>query len=250
MFVTLDWLRDNINNQDLVIVDTRNKQLYDYNHIINSISISVEQVIKLNNNGAHLVLDAHQLNILFSNHGIDLNKIVVICGDYLDPAMARIAWTLLYSGHQRIKLLNVGIANLDKSLIPTTNSVSKIKKTTFVSNINDTLRITTNELQNNLDNFIILDARSIAEYMHGHLPKAISTPFFDGIQSNSFQNKQFLIQIFEDKKINLNDEVVCYCTHGHRASSLFLQLVYVGYNKIRLYDGSFVDWIGHQLRTE
>jgi len=250
IFVTLDWLRNNINNPDVVIIDTRNKLLYNHNHIINSVSISVEQVIKISNNGAHLVLDVQNLSIFFSNCGIDLNKTVVICGDYLDPAMARIAWTLFYSGHQRIKLLNAGITNLDKSLMITTNSMPKIKKTTFVSNTNDMLRITTNELKNNLDNFVILDARSIPEYMHSHLPKAISAPFSDGIHSNSFQNKQFLTQMFEDKKINLNDEIVCYCTHGHRASSLFLQLMYVGYNKIKLYDGSFVDWTAQHLETE
>ncbi len=249
-FVTLDWLNDNLDNPDVVIVDTRAKNLYTHNHIINSISISIEQVIKLNANGAHLVLDVRDLNILFSEYGINSNKIVVICGDYLDPAMARIAWTLLYSGHQKVKILNVGITNLDKSLTSTTSSNCEIKKTSFVANVNNNLRITTNELKNQLDNFVILDARSINEYIYGHLPKSISSPFLDGIKSNSFQDKQILIKIFEDKKISSNDDIVCYCTHGHRASNLFLQLMYAGYNKIKLYDGSFVDWIGEKLNTE
>jgi thiosulfate/3-mercaptopyruvate sulfurtransferase len=40
--------------------------------------------------------------------------------------------------------------------------------------------------------------------------------------------------------ISKDSEIVCYCMHGHRASSLFVQLFIAGYDKVKLYDGSFV----------
>ncbi|MFB5610140.1 MAG: hypothetical protein ACE5Q5_07970 [Nitrosarchaeum sp.] len=38
--------------------------------------------------------------------------------------------------------------------------------------------------------------------------------------------------------------------HGHRASSLFFQLMIAGYQNVKLYDGSFVDWYGRRLPLE
>jgi thiosulfate/3-mercaptopyruvate sulfurtransferase len=38
--------------------------------------------------------------------------------------------------------------------------------------------------------------------------------------------------------------------HGHRASSLFYQAKLAGFDKVRLYDGSFIDWYFKKLPLE
>lgn len=54
MIVSHTWLREHLNDPDLVILDTRQKIAYLYGHIPNSQSLTVEQVIKLNPYGANL----------------------------------------------------------------------------------------------------------------------------------------------------------------------------------------------------
>jgi len=65
-----------------------------------------------------------------------------------------------------------------------------------------------------------------------------------------FQNKNFLQNLFSQNKIDKKDQIVCFCTHGNIASSLFLQLMIAGYTNPKLYDDSFVDWNGRRFSLE
>ncbi len=88
--------------------------------------------------------------------------------------------------------------------------------------------------------------------MGGHIPNSKLIPFTDGISYDGrlFQTREFLENLFSQNNILKENEIVCYCMHGHRASSLFLQLMIAGYQKIKLYDGSFVDWYGRRFPLE
>jgi len=82
------------------------------------------------------------------------------------------------------------------------------------------------------------------------VPKLI--PFTEGIGYNGklFRDKESLETLFLQNQISKDKEIVCYCMHGHQASSLFLQLKIAGFDKVKLYDGSFVEWHGKQLPLE
>jgi thiosulfate/3-mercaptopyruvate sulfurtransferase len=56
------------------------------------------------------------------------------------------------------------------------------------------------------------------------------------------KDRDELIREFENKGITKNKEVVCYCHSGTRASHTYLQLIESGFNSVRLYDGSIIDW--------
>ena len=248
--VSSDWLINNMTDPQIIILDTRNPSIYWKKYIKNSHKLSIDKLIKLNKHGSHLVIDANEANVIFSSFGIDNNKTVVICGEYMDPTMMRIAWTFLYFGHKKIKLLNAGINSLNDENILNSKSIT-IHKSLFHSNINHNVRITTNDLKTKINNTIILDARTPSEYHSGHLPNSISLPFTIGLSNNnSFQNIATLIDIFKKNKLNKQDEIICYCTYGHRASSLFFQLLLSGYNNVKLYDGSIIDWNGSNLPLE
>ena len=88
--------------------------------------------------------------------------------------------------------------------------------------------------------------------MMGHLPNSKLIPFTEGISftGNLFQEKDLLGKLFSENQISKDSEIVCYCMHGHRASSLFFQLLIAGHDKVKLYDGSFIEWHGRGLRLE
>ena len=57
MLVSIDWLKDHISDQNIIILDTRPKTMFLYGHIQKSQSLTIEQVIQFDQYGANLVID-------------------------------------------------------------------------------------------------------------------------------------------------------------------------------------------------
>lgn len=252
MLVSKDWLKNNLGNLNLVILDTRPKTMYLFGHLPNSLNITLEQIIKFDKFSSNLVPDSDYASSFFGSLGIDNSKTVLVVGDSLDPSAARIAWTLLYFGHEKTFLLDTNISELPSQGFEFTKIPSKPTSRIFTPKVNTSIRIESEYLHENLSQFVILDARTPQEYMMGHLPNAKLLPYTDGLGLNGklFQDGDSLKKIFMDKKISKNSEIVCYCMHGHRASSLFFQLLEAGYENVKLFDGSFVEWNGRGLPLE
>jgi thiosulfate/3-mercaptopyruvate sulfurtransferase len=252
MLVSYQWLNEHLNDANVVIVDTRPKVAYMYGHIPNSISLAVDQLISVSKHGAHLAPDPQSAAQLLGAMGIDHTKTVVVTGESMDPSVARVAWTLEYLGHQNTKLLDVGISTWQSLGLAVTRSQKKLPQTQFVPKIKSEIRIQADELNGLLGKTTILDARTPQEYFGGHIPNSMLCPFTDGIGQDGFlfEKKESLQNLFEQKQIPKDGEIICYCMHGHRASSLFLQLRIAGFERVRLYDGSFIDWHSRRLALE
>jgi thiosulfate/3-mercaptopyruvate sulfurtransferase len=249
LLVSYQWLAEHYHDPDLVILDSRGPVAYSYAHIPNSQPLGLEKIIKINQHGANMVPDTEQATVLFGSLGIDDSKTVVIYGDYLDPSSARIAWTLLYFGHEKTKILDVGIMTWNKNNLPITKDITKPVATNFVAKINKSIRIEADELDKKINTTVIIDARSPQEFLAGRILNSVHLPFTDGVGQDGFlfKDKDELSQIFDEQQIPKDKELVCYCAHGHRASHLFTQLKMAGYENVKLYDGSFVDWVGRRL---
>ncbi|EGG41481.1 Rhodanese-related sulfurtransferase [Candidatus Nitrosarchaeum limnium SFB1] len=251
MLVSIDWLKEHQSDNDIVILDTRPKTMFLYGHITKSQSLTLDQVIAFDQYGSNLVLDEKKISELFGSLGIDDSKTVLLIGESMDPSVARIAWTFLYFGHEKTFLLDTNVMALQKHGFELTKKTFTPTLTTFTPKVNSKIRINSDSLKENLDDFVILDARTPQEFMGGHLPNSKLIPFTEGISYDTiFQDKSFLQNLFSDNQIPKESQIVCYCMHGHRASSLFLQLVIAGYENVKLYDGSFVDWYGRRLPLE
>lgn len=251
MFVTHAWLKENINDSNLVIIDTRPKIAYSYGHIPNSVSLVVDQVIQISPAGAHLAPD-EGVSVLFGNLGIDNTKTVVVTGELMDPSVFRVAWTLEYLGQENTKILDVGIGTWQSLGYEMTRAQKKPAPATFVPKIRTDIRITAEDLESKIGKVTILDARTPQEFFGGHIPSSILFPFTDGIgQSGTLlDTRESLEGLFSQRQIPKDKELVCYCMHGHRASSLYYQAKIAGYDNVRLYDGSFIDWYSRRLALE
>ncbi len=249
MIVSHSWLAEHINDPNVVILDSRGNVAYSYAHIPNSQPLGIEKVVKTNQYGANVVLDVDQAAKLFGSLGIDETKTVIIYGDYMDPSAARVAWTMLYFGHDKTRILDIGIRGWHQKGLPITRDIPTIKPAVFIPKVNPNLRIEAEELQKKLDNAIILDARSPQEFMAGRIPNSILLPFTDGVGARGFifKEKDDLIKLFEEKQIPKDKELVCYCALGHRGANIFTQLKIAGYENVKLYDGSLADWAGRRL---
>ncbi|MGI0003752.1 MAG: sulfurtransferase, partial [Candidatus Nitrosotenuis sp.] len=235
-----------------VILDTRPKVAYLYGHIPNSILLAVDQFIQISEHGAHLAPDEKSAAKLLGEIGIDDTKTVVVCGESMDPSPMRIAWTLEYLGCQNVRMLDIGISTWQSLGNQMSRAQKRLLPTQFVPKLQPKIRIESGELEGLIGKATILDARTPQEYFGGHIPSSVLIPFTDGLgQSGSlFDTKESLTALFSQKQIPTDKEIVCYCMHGHRASSLFYQLKIAGFERVRLYDGSFIDWYSKRLALE
>jgi thiosulfate/3-mercaptopyruvate sulfurtransferase len=254
MIVTVDskWLLSHIDDPDLIIIDARGVMPYKFGHIKNALPLAIERVISMAPNGANLVIDAPIAEKVFTSLGIDYRKIVVVYGEYMDPSAARIAWTLMYHGHSNVKILDVGLKEWQKSGLPVTRQISTqkqlIKNVHFKSKINSMIRadadiIKAVQLQNH-SSTVIVDARTPMEHMQARIPGSILDSWEEGLGHNGkmMKSKEDLERDFEEKRISKDKEIICYCHSGARASHKYLQFRQAGYNYVKVYDGSIIDW--------
>lgn len=252
MLVSSVWLKEHLDDPNLVVLDTRPRVAYMYGHIPNSISLSVDQLIQVNEHGAHLAPDVQSAAHLLGGLGIDQTKTLVVAGETMDPSVARVAWTLQYLGHQNTMILDIGISTWQSLGNSISRAQKKLPPTQFVPQIQPNLRIDAAELKDLVGKVTILDARTPQEYFGGHIPSSILIPFTDGLGQGGFlfDKKESLSSLFAEKQVSGDKEIICYCMHGHRASALFYQLKLAGFERVRLYDGSFIDWHSKRLALE
>ncbi len=167
---------------------------------------------------------------------------VVVYGEYMDPSAARIVWTLMYHGHQNVKILDIGLNEWQKAGLPVRRQISTQKQSNenvhFKSNINPTIRADAdmiNTKQQNHSSTVIVDARTPIEHMQARIPGSILDNWEEGLGPNGemMKSKEELERDFEEKRIRKDKEIICYCHSGARASHKYLQFKQAGYEQCK-----------------
>lgn len=249
IIVDSKWFASHLDDPNLVIIDTRDNISYRFRHIKNARPLGVERVISVADNGANLVIDGSIAEEVFTELGIDNSKMVVVYGEYGDPSAARVVWTLMYHGHTNVKLLDIGFSQWQKAGLPTTRQIptQKLSTSLFKSKINSTIRTDAEiiKAKQGDPNVIIVDARTPQEHFQARIPGSILHNWEEGLDDSSgrvIKYKDELQKDFEQRGITKDKEIICYCHSGTRASHKYLQLKEAGFNNVRMYDGSIIDW--------
>lgn len=243
------WLASHLDDLNLVIIDTRDNITYRFRHIKNARPLGIERIISVADNGANLVVDGSIAERIFTELGIDDSKTVIVYGEYGDPSAARVVWTLMYHGHPNVKLLDIGFRQWHKAGLPTTRQIPTQKPSTslFKSKINCIIRADAEiiKAKQSDPNVIIVDARTAQEHFQARIPGSILHNWEEGLDDDSgrvIRYKDELQKDFEQRGITKDKEIICYCHSGTRASHKYLQLKEAGFNNVRMYDGSIIDW--------
>jgi thiosulfate/3-mercaptopyruvate sulfurtransferase len=249
IIVDSKWLASHLDDPNLVIIDTRDNISYRFRHIKNARPLGIERIISVADNGANLVVDGSIAEKVFTELGIDDSKIVIVYGEYGDPSAARVVWTLMYHGHSNVKLLDIGFSQWQKAGVPTTRQIPTQKPSTsiFKSKINSTIRADAEiiKAKQSDPNVIIVDARTPQEHFQARIPGSILHNWEEGLDDDRgrmIKYKDELQKDFEQRGITKDKGVICYCHSGTRASHKYLQLKEAGFDNVRMYDGSIIDW--------
>jgi len=180
MTVDARWLASHLDDENLIIIDSRGSISFRFSHIKNAIPLSIEKVISIDENGSHLVIAPQAAERIFTSMGIDDTKVVIVYGEYPDPSLARIVWTLIYFGHNNVKILDIGFEIWLQSGYPITkefnsNDLETKPRRGFVAHIKTTERADAQFICQEKDKSetIIIDARTPQEHFHARIPGSI-----------------------------------------------------------------------------
>lgn len=201
------------------------------------------------------VQDADALAKTLGDLGITKEKEIIVLGETLGGwgDDARLVWELLAAGYTDVKMVDGGYSALKEYGASTQFLASKPETAEVqIDEIDYSHIMTTDELQNNYDDYVIVDVRTQEEYdgailygeaQGGHLPGAIHIEYLDLFQEDgTLKSNKELIQMFEEAGLDEDDQIVTYCTGGIRSAYMQLVLEMCGFENSYNYDQSFWRW--------
>lgn len=266
--VSAQWLKDNLNNEKLVVVDCRfnlmdkeyGKKSYEKGHIKKAKRIDIENELSSKvekHGGRHPLPNINKLKDTFENIGIS-NDSIVVCydeGDLSGPS--RLWWILKYLGHKNVYVLNGGIKAFEEIGGEISKEVSNVNKSVFEISVQENMKVNMDYVKERIHNkeVAIVDSREYKRYIGefepvdkkaGHIPGAINYFWMDILNEDKgnlkLKSKEELNKIFNE--LRNYKEIIVYCGSGITACPNSLALSEIKINH-KLYAGSFSDWISY-----
>jgi thiosulfate/3-mercaptopyruvate sulfurtransferase len=266
--VEKEWLLKRLDDQQVRIVDCRfslaNPEKggleYRESHIPGAVYFDLEKdcsgIVGVHG-GRHPMPDVDQFIEKLEKAGIDENTLVIAYDNGDGPYAARFWWLLRYFGHEKAVVLNGGIHEWVNASYPTTTEIPFFEKTKFNISINSDLLATMEEVKevvmHQQDHVILIDSREQKRYLGieepidkkaGHIPGAVNKPWMEGLRDGHIKSAEEQMQRFAD--IDQKKQLIVYCGSGVTAVPNFLSLKEAGFEKVKLYVGSFSDWISYE----
>ncbi|MDF2788252.1 MAG: sulfurtransferase [Neobacillus sp.] len=263
-----EWLLKNLNDPHVRIVDcsfsladsNKGRQEYEKNHIPGASYFDLEKDLSgevSEHGGRHPLPNIEKFIDKLELAGIDVNTTVISYDQGEGAFAARFWWLLQYLGHEKVYVLDGGFKGWNEGNYPVTSDVPTFNKATFKPKMNHDLLASMEEVRTvsggQDSKTILIDSREERRYLGleepidkkaGRIPGAINKPWFEGLNSGYYKQAEDQIHRFTD--INPENEIIVYCGSGVTAAPNYLALKAAGFQKVKLYLGSFSDWISYQ----
>ncbi len=257
--VSTDWLEKNLTAPKLVIVDIRKVEDYRAGHIPGAISIFYGSWAVKRNELLNELPHKDDLTDLLIDNGIQSDSLVVVVGKTDTPPeradRQRVALTLLYAGIPNVAMLDGGQEKWAAEKKALSTEAVNPKESSYEEKFNPKIFADKKEVLSKLGEAVIGDVRESAFYKGekkmdfvakaGRIKGAVNLPT-DQVYtaSGTFQPKEDLLKMAEpvvgsDK----TKEIILYCDTGKVCSTWwFLLQELLGYQNVRVYDGSMQEW--------
>jgi thiosulfate/3-mercaptopyruvate sulfurtransferase len=262
MLVSTDWLARRLNDPSVVVLQVIHDDAeYRGGHIPGARAISYMDVTIEHDGISTELPPVEQLVKTFEKLGISDNSHVVVYvgGAGMAPMASRVFLTLDYLGHEKVSLLNGGLAKWraegravsveDPRVAPGRLTPQPQRVTVDANWVNS---------RAGKPGYAFIDTRTDPEYLgtgsrgglpsQGHIAGARQLEWqqlFASADSAVFLEPNALAKLFADRMAP-GDTVVTYCLVGYRASMTYFGARLLGL-PVRLYDGSYQDWARRSL---
>jgi thiosulfate/3-mercaptopyruvate sulfurtransferase len=270
--VSTEWLADNLDTPNLVILDVRNPDEYVAGHIPGAVN-SPEWLwyVSYPFVDPHPWMELPAVEDLFAtigSAGISGDSLVVIVSRTVDseagPAVyalagaTRVAATLIYAGVENVAILDGGHDKWLAEGRSVSTDVIEPMPVTYEGEVNEAMFVSRDYVATKMRGLIIVDARDADVYFGvtlepwataGHIPGAgcLPAPWLWNAGEGYCTYKD--TAVLKDMATGVVGksftprEIVVYCGVGGYASTDYFVLSEVlGYQNVKIYDGSAQEW--------
>ncbi|MDX8554189.1 sulfurtransferase [Tenacibaculum sp. 1B UA] len=260
--VSVDWLHDNLNADNLIVIDATIQKVgaktddkKEKQQIQNAVLFDLKNVF--------LDIEAEYPNTIPSEKyfetqvqklGINNDSCIVVYDDIGVYSSPRVWWLFRVFGFENIAVLNGGLPSWKEAgyMVESKNERT-LSMGNFKASINkDKISMTEEVLKASRHNKIILDARSKERFYAtepeprkdlrgGHIPNSKSLPYAGLQVDGKMKSKEELQKIFSE--VNPSKEgMILSCGSGITACILALGAEEAGKTNYSVYDGSWTEW--------
>ncbi|MFC4183991.1 sulfurtransferase [Saccharococcus thermophilus] len=264
--VSQAWLAERLNKEDVRIIDCRfhlndpKRGLAEYieDHISGALYFDLEKDLSApisKHGGRHPLPPVEEVAEKLGAAGIDETVTVVAYDDQNGAMAARCWWLLRYLGHERVYVLDGGYTKWKENGYPVTDEIPTVSPRSFQPRLQPSWLATVDDVRRAVreGSAVLIDSREWKRYagieepidrVAGHIPGAVHIFWKDGVTEDGYwkspeQQAQRFASIRKDAPI------IVYCGSGVTACPNVLALKEAGYTNVRLYAGSWSDWISY-----
>jgi thiosulfate/3-mercaptopyruvate sulfurtransferase len=245
------WVDTRFSLQDAKV----GRNLYEQGHIRGAVYLDLEKDLSdmTKTSGRHPLPDKESMQELFESHGFEYGDHIVIYDQGGMPFAARAYWMFCYAGFPHVTLVREGYEALVELGVEVTTAEPSYTKSSLNLQWNEDIFSTRQQVKEVSDGNqgVLLDARSAPRYagkhepidnVAGHIPSARNLDWELLKEENQFKEIPDILSEIESV-VDKHEEITVYCGSGVTAAPLYAMLKEAGYPKVKLYVGSYSDWI-------
>jgi len=255
-----EWLAQNLDNPNVRIIDCAALEAYRRAHIPNAVQLPTHIYIKEDDPAGSdhgvLIMAPAAFESLMNKLGVSADTTVVTYDDNNALVAARLWWALKYYGHTNAKVLNGGWHRWLTENRPVTFHATRVPTGSFKAAPNEALYASLDYLKENHSDAScqVLDARTDGEWdgtndrgnkRSGRVPGAKHLEWLKFVatdDSRKFLPADELQGLLDEAGFVRDKPTITYCQGGIRAAHAAFVMDLLGYNDVRVYDGSMREW--------
>ncbi|WP_170251814.1 sulfurtransferase [Aquimarina intermedia] len=245
----------------LKIIDFRKATAYAEKHIDGALNIWRTDIEDTSYPYKGMMANKEKLEALFRKLGIKNDDLLIVYDDKGSADASRLWWVLKNYNFESVRILNGGLKAWETIEGAMNDKLVPIISSEFILPVMSSLDLLIEkdemiEMVNSNRKKIILDTRSQDEFTGkrqkngaaraGRIPNSVLIDWAEAIEyegTQKFKTYNELEKIYNRLGASKNDLIISYCHSGVRsAHTTFVLTELLGYNNVKNYDGSWVEW--------
>lgn len=225
-------------------LDVRGETSFTTEHLPGATVLNASELRATVNGVSGQVAAAEVAQEVFEAAGISPTDALIVYADGNGTDPARVVWTLAYYGHMGpVWMLDGGLDQWTAESRDVEVAGGPAGGGAYPPAVVEQLWVDEQWVLDRLDDptVVLVDARSDAEFSAGHIPGALSVDWVRNLgRDGLYLPVEELRALYGDPADD--QTLVTYCQTGSRASVDWLVLTMLGYDDVRIYDGSWSEW--------
>lgn len=250
------WLDAQAGSDNVVAVFVTDQETFEAGHIPRSVFVPLNRLNNPDDPVSGQIGTAAQFAETVSGLGIEPDDTVVLYDARYSLLAARAYWVFAYYGHEDVRVLDGGTQAWQDAGLPleaggVNVNASQYPIPTADPAIRTDLQYVVERLED--EDVQVCDTRSVNEYIGtdvradrgGRIPGAINLEWVNAIdtQTGRFKDYETLDTLFARAGFEREKQILTYCQTAVRgAHTWFVLRELLGYEDVRVYDGSWVEW--------